>query len=274
MVKPEQEVDISFLYDEEVRIEFRPESKRNRYKIFDNNTEIKPSCPSVTTICSIADFGKSNALSAWASRCVIDMLRGLILPDQIHGAQFLEEAFKNAQANYRNIKQTAADAGTLAHAALERHFSDPTAPPPLADTPVRLVYDEALNWFGQHEIENIGTEIKVYSRRHKVVGTADNISKVDGVVSLLDYKRAKNVYSSYILQLGAYKNMYEEEHPDVKIEQAWILQLHDDGTKPYKYTGKQLDDAYESFVALRRVHEWNRTLGKIKPEEKDWLIDA
>jgi hypothetical protein len=262
---------VSRHYSNEVVITFDPIAKRNRYTVEDGGVILKPAPPSVTTITGLADFGKSSALQSWAVRMCIEVIRANIKPDEIHGAQFLEQVFTDAQANYRNVTKAAADTGTLTHAALERHFTDPEAPPPLADTPVRACFDGALNWYNQREIETIGNEIRVYSRQHKTTGTLDHLARVNGVVSLLDFKAAKNIYSTYLLQLGAYRAFYMEEHPDVNIEQAWILQLHDDGAKPYKYTSEQLDAAYQAFLNLRGVFEWNRAIGKIVPEEKDWL---
>lgn len=269
--KKDEVVEITELYGGQVRIEFRPESKRGRYKIFENGELLKPSPPSVTGITGIADFGKSNALCAWTARMCMEVLRERILPDQIHGAQFLEDAFRDAQANYRNIKQSAADTGTLTHQALERHFKEPEAPPPLHGTPVRALYDSALDWFAGRVIEPIAQETPVFSRKHKFVGTLDNLSRVDGIPSMVDFKAARSLYKPYIMQIAGYIGAYEEEHPDVKIEQAWILKLSEDGAKPYKYDRAQLDAAYQSFLYLRGVYEWERTSGKMIEEQKDWL---
>ena len=264
---------ISELYGGEVVIKFDPIAKRNRYVVTDRGEVLKPAPPSVTTITGLADFGKSSALQSWAVRMAIEVLRERIKPDEIHGAMFLEQAFQDAQANYRNVTKAAADTGTLTHAALERHFTDPESPPPLADTPVRACFDGALDWYNQREIETIGNEIRVYSRKHKTTGTLDHLAKIGGVVSLLDFKAAKHLYTPYVMQLAAYRAFYMEEHPDVNIEQAWILQLHDDGAKPYKYTSEQLDAAYEAFLNLRGLYEWNRNLGKMEQEKKDWILE-
>jgi hypothetical protein len=264
---PDQEVQISELYGGEVRIEFNPAS--HRYKITDRGEKVKS--PSVTTVTSLADFGKSVALQGWSVRMCIEVLRQRIMPDQIHGAQFLEEAFRDAAANYRNVRDKAADTGTLAHAALERYFTDPESAPPLAGTPIRARFDEALDWYNQRKIETIGNEIKVYSRKHKFVGTLDHAAYVDGIPSLIDFKAAKNIYKPYEMQLAGYIGAFEEERPAIKIEQAWILQIGEEKAIPYKYTRKQIEEAYEAFLCLRRVYNWEKKSGKIKPEEEDWI---
>lgn len=264
---------VSTHYGGDVVITFDAAAKRSRYTVEDCGVVLKPAPPSVTTITGLADFGKSVALQSWSVRMCMEVLRQRIKPDEIHGAQFLEEAFADAQTNYRNVTKAAADTGTLTHAALERHFTDPESPPPLADTPVRACYDGALEWYGQRDIETLGNEIRVYSRKHKTTGTLDHLARVGGVVSLLDFKAAKSLHTPYVMQLAAYRAFYMEEFPAINIEQAWILQLHDDGAKPYKYTSEQLDAAYESFLNLRGVYQWNRDLGKMEQEQKDWLLD-
>ncbi len=262
---------VSHLYGGEVRVEFSPNNKRSRYKVFDQGELVKPSPVSVTTVTSLADFGKSSALQSWAINMCLEVLRDRIKPDQIHGAQFLEEAFADAKANYRNVKKTAADVGTQAHYALERYFSgDPDHAPPLPGTPIRACYDSALEWYGQRKIETICNEGRVYSRNTKVIGTLDHLARISDVPSILDFKASKHVYSTYVLQISAYLHMWEEMNPaEPKIEQAYILQLGDDGAKPFRYDRDQLDAAYEAFLGLLSVYEWNRKLGTMKPEGKD-----
>lgn len=263
---------ISFLYNGEVRVEFRPDNKRSRYKVFDKDIQVKPSPVSVTTVTGIADFGKSQALQGWAIRMAMEVLRDRIKPDQIHGAQFLEEAFADAQANYRNVKKAAADVGTQAHYALERYFSgDPDHAPPLSGTPVRACYDSALDWYNQRQIETVCNEARVYSRTHKVIGTLDHLAKVDQVPSLVDFKASKHVYSSYVMQISAYVHIWEEMNPsEPRIEQAYLLQLGEVEATPFLFNREQLDTAYEAFLGLLRTYEWNRKLGELKPVEKDW----
>lgn len=271
--RQDEVVEIDELYGGEIRIEFRPNSKRNRYKVFDKGALVKPSPPSVTGITSLADFGKSNALSAWSAKCVIEYLRGLILPDQIHRADFLEDSFTKAQYNYRDIKDAAASVGTAAHSALERYFKqDPGHAPPLKNTPVRALYDSALAWFDKYQIELICAEAKVYSRETRTVGTLDNLCRIDSIPSIVDFKASRSVYPAYVMQMSAYLNFWEEEHPNEPlIEQAFILQLTEDRAIPYHYDRYQLDQAYESFLALRRVYSWEKELGKLKPQELDWI---
>jgi hypothetical protein len=194
------------------------------------------------------------------------------LPDQIHGAGFLEDVWTDAKNNYRRIKAEKADVGILAHHALERYFTLPPEEfaPPLADTPVRARFDEALKWFQSHKIETVCTEARVYSRKHGYTGSLDNLSRIDGVLSMLDFKAAKNVYATYVFQVAAYAFAKEEETSE-KINQAYILQIGEDKTVPYVYNRKQLKIAFKAFLGLLACYKNEKLLGKIKPQQDDWL---
>jgi len=263
---------ISKHYNDEVVICFDPIAKRGRYVITECGEVIKPSPPSVTTITGLADFGKSTALQAWAVNMCLEVVRARIKPDEIHGAQFLEEAFADAKANYRDFTKQAADVGTMAHAALERYFTDPEAPPPIAGTPVRARFDEALKWFASHNIQHICSERAIYSRKYKYTGRLDHVSKVDQVLSIVDFKASRHIYKTYALQVAAYANAYEEETGE-KIEQAYILQIGEEETTPYFLDRSQLDIGFKGFLGLLDLYNSDKMLGTLKPQEKDWLLE-
>jgi hypothetical protein len=260
----------SSLYGGDVLVEFNPEAKRDRYKITDKGGKIK--VPSVTTITGLADLGKSGRLQGWAVNMCLEVLRSRIKPDQIHGAQFLEDAFADAKANYRNVTRSAADVGTKAHQALERYFSgDEEFAPPLSGTPVRARFDEAIKWFKSQDVKNICTETVVYSRQHGYVGTCDNISHIKGVISLLDYKSSRHIYNTHALQLAAYVRAREEEFPETKIEQIYVLQIGEEKTIPYRYGPEDIEIAFSGFLGLLQMYKADKKLGKVKPEETDWI---
>ncbi len=265
-----QAVQTSLLWNGEVEIQFNPTAKRNRYKITDRGVLLKPPPVSVTTITDLKD--KSGPLMYWAVNNAIMVCEEKILPDQVHGAGFLLDVWKEARQKYKDVKKKAADAGTLAHHALENYFSQPPEEfaPPLAGTPVRARFDEALKWFASHRIESVACERRIYSRKYGYTGTLDHLSRVDSILSLLDYKAAKNVYSTYVFQIAAYIMAYEEETGE-RIEQAYILQIGEDRTIPYLYNRAQLETAFEGFLGLLQMYKADKSLGKMKPQELDWI---
>lgn len=263
---------VSEHYGGEIVISFDPAAKRNRYTVTDCGVVLKPPPPSVTSITDLKD--KSQPLMAWSVNCCLEICKQNIKPDEIHGAQFLEDVWAKAKAEYRNVKKKAADTGTMAHDALWRYFTLPPEDfaPPLADTPVRARFDEAVKWFNSHEIKTVCAESRVISRKHGYLGTLDNLSYVDGVLSLVDYKAAKSVYSTYILQTAAYI-MAREEETGEHIPQIYILQIGEEKTTPYRYNREQIEVAFEGFLGLLSMYKADKKLGKMTPEEQDWIIE-
>jgi len=264
MTEDPKPIETSHLYNGEVVITFDPNKSRNRYTVTDKGEKVKP--PSVTTITDQKD--KSAPLMRWAVNCAISICRERVLPDQIHGPQFLEDVWKEATEKYKDVKKKAADVGTLAHRSLENYFKLPPEEfaPPLADTPVRARFDEAVKWFNSHEIKSVCTESRVYSRKHNYIGTLDNLSYVDGILSLVDYKAAKSVYSTYVFQTAAYLKAKEEETGQ-RAEQIFILQIGEDRTIPYHYNREQIDIAFDGFTGLLQMYNADKKLGKIKPQD-------
>ena len=270
MEKEHQEPQISHLYGGEVVVTFDPNKKRSRYTVTDKGVLLKPAPVSVTTITDLKD--KSGPLMRWAVNCALEICREKIQPDQIHGAGFLEDVWKEAAEKYNTVKKKAADTGTLAHRALENYFKLPPDEfaPPLAGTPVRARFDEAIKWFDSHEIKSVCTESRVYSRKHNYIGTLDHLAYVDGVLSLVDYKAAKNIYSTYVFQTAAYLAAKEEETGQ-RAEQIYILQIGEAQTVPYNYNREQIEIAFDGFLGLLQMYKADKKLGKIKPQETDWL---
>lgn len=267
IVEDPKPIETSSLYNGEVVIIFDPNKSRNRYSVTDKGKKVRP--PSVTTITDLRD--KSGPLMRWAVNNAVQVCRDRILPEQFHGAQYLEEVWKEATEKYKDVKKKAADVGTLAHRALENYFKLPPDEfaPPLADTPVRARFDEAVKWLNSHEIKSVCAETRIYSRKHNYIGTLDHLAYVDGVLSLVDYKAAKNIYATYVFQTAAYL-MAREEETGQRAEQIFILQIGEEKTVSYNYNREQIEIAFNGFLGLLQMYNADKKLGKIKPQDT-WL---
>lgn len=94
----------------------------------------------------------------------------------------------------------AADAGTWIHNYIEDYFNDSFPQDPIREDHYQMV--EAFHaWESEHDIEVIATERTVYG--DGFAGTADFFAKVDGKVSLIDWKSSRNIQPSHKAQLGA-----------------------------------------------------------------------
>ena len=94
----------------------------------------------------------------------------------------------------------AANAGTWLHSYLEAYLSDEFPEDPIRDDHYQMV--EAFHkWEADHDIEVIATERTVYGEKY--AGTADLFAKIDGVVTLVDFKTSRQVHDTHISQLAA-----------------------------------------------------------------------
>lgn len=75
-----------------------------------------------------------------------------------------------------------------------------------------------LDWYNSHHVVFKEMEKLVYYRKGKMeyVGLVDAIAEVDGVLTLIDYKTSKGIYSDQFYQLAAYREAYNLFHEPVK----------------------------------------------------------
>lgn len=94
----------------------------------------------------------------------------------------------------------AANAGNWIHKYVEDYLTGGFTEDPIREDHYQMV--EAFHaWESQHDIEVLATERTVYGDNY--AGTADLFAKVDGVVTLIDWKSSKAVRDSHVAQLSA-----------------------------------------------------------------------
>lgn len=94
----------------------------------------------------------------------------------------------------------AANAGTWIHTYIEDHLLGKFPEEPIRDDHYQMVV-AFHEWESQHDIEVISTERTVYGDGY--AGTADLFARIDGVVTLVDWKSSSAVRDSHKAQLGA-----------------------------------------------------------------------
>lgn len=165
------------------------------------------------------------------------------------------------------VRDKAAEAGTLAHAMVEASIKGEKLETPVADP---AVLQKAIAAFGAYESWAKGNRLKVVeqemmlvSEKHRYGGTPDAIGELDGVLCLLDWKTSASVYSDHLLQLAAYKILWEENHPDRLLTGGFHLcrfaKEHGDFAHHFF---PNLDEAAEMFLHLRAAYEIDKGLKK------------
>jgi hypothetical protein len=244
------------LYNGEVILRYSP--KAHRYSVVVRGRTYQ--VPSVTTVLGVLD---KPALIPWAINQTIDLIRPAIQPYVEHSESYLEEVYTQAKRAARTKRDVAADIGTLAHTILERYPDCGTIP----DGDVGSCVAGGLAWLRTAEVQIEKRECPVYSRRHRFSGRFDGLARVNGSLSLFDWKTSTGVYPEYRLQLAAYVAALEEEDPSIHIEQRIVLHLSkEDGSfTPHIYPRASLRQDLNAFLAALRLH---RRLKAIAQEEK------
>ncbi len=180
--------------------------------------------------------------------------------------------------DYRETRDKAGDIGTLVHAAIEAALAGNPLPGTFCEgdasydeVPARA-YGAFLKWQKQTKIEILNQEMLLVSEEYRYGGTPDAVGVVDGKLVLLDWKTSKGVYKNYILQLAAYKQLWDENHPDTPITGGtWLVRFSktDGVCEPYFF--EDLTPAWEQFKDARRMYEREKTLDAMLERAKSCM---
>lgn len=184
--------------------------------------------------------------------------------------------------DYRESRDQAASAGHIAHAMIEAHihgeqFSEPSlADLGLPDSPegeeqweeamskAKHAYEQFLEWRESTKFEIIATEVPLVSERYRFGGTIDAIAVINGKVSLLDWKSSNAVYGDYIVQVGAYRQLWEEHNPEQLIARAHLLRVAKDADAfaHHSWGLETIQSAWSMFEHLRAAYDIDSVLRK------------
>lgn len=216
--------------------------------------------PSVTSILK-ALGGKGDALLDWAARQSLGRLQDIV-GDASLSPKDLAQACQLAERSWRDARQTAADIGSAVHAALEAFLSgqEPTPAPMPTEWENRAVANAVAAGraiLGKHRIEPIGVEMRLWSPEHGFIGTCDVMAKVDGQLTVIDYKTGKSAeYLEYRLQTSAYAQAYAAATGQ-PVDLRWVLRVGKDGTlKQSRYTAQQQPADFETFKHIHATWRW------------------
>jgi len=204
--------------------------------------------PGVTTI--IGRFKDSGGLLWWA----------------FEQGKLAEQGVINSLYDKRD---EAADAGTLAHAYVEKYINTGEIPilsanPTDIEIQAYQGFQNYLQWAENNRIKITKQEMEMVSEVYKFGGCPDAIGiDANGKLCLLDWKNSNAIYQDYLIQLSAYRQLHEENHPDQPITGGFHLlrfsKAHADFSHHY---WSELDDAWELFKLYRIAYDLDKKLKK------------
>jgi len=201
--------------------------------------------PSVTTVIGNCKIGGIEPLLSWANR------------------------MGQEGKNHREEANKAADAGTCAHDMIECYIRgqefDPEPYTYDALDTAKPCFDGFAKWAKQTNLRLVESEVSLVSEKYGYGGTFDALA-IDDELILGDWKTAKGVYPDNLIQLAAYKQLWEENYPDRPITGGmYILRISkqaepgDPVTFAHHYWG-HLDQAWEAYEHMLELHRRNKRL--------------
>lgn len=194
--------------------------------------------PSVTTV--LGRFKDAGPLMYWAWQCGKD------------GKDFREE------------RDRAADAGTLAHKAVEDFVHGAPVHIESADLETRrraqTAFEAFKEWAAQTQLRVDRTELPLVSEQYRFGGTFDAIL-MGSKRAMGDWKSSNGIYPEYLAQLAAYGQLWRENFPEEPIDGGFHLLRFDKthGDFTHKWWG-ELDAGWKYFLALREAYEQDKEL--------------
>jgi len=202
--------------------------------------------PGVTTI--IGRFKDSGGLLYWACEQGKAIERGEI-------------------SNLYDKRDAAADAGTLAHALVEAHINELPLPPVPDDDigkQAQQGFQNYIEWADNNRIKIVKQEMELVSEIYQFGGCPDAMG-IDNQerLCILDWKTSNGVYPDYIIQLAAYRQLWEENHSDQPITGGnHLLRFSKEHADFAHHYWSELDDAFEQFKLFRKAYDIDKLLKK------------
>ena len=206
--------------------------------------------PGTTTICGIAK--ESGGLIQWAYK-------------QGREHERLIAQGKPAPRHLYDVVDRAADIGTLAHECCEadiRGIELPQIPEDKREQ-VMTAFGQYLTWKNQTRLKIVASEVPLVSERHQFGGTLDFVCEIDGQLCLGDFKTSSAVYPEMLIQLAAYRQLWNENNPEKQITgPSHLLRISKEHADFAHHSYGDLSDAWETFLHLRAIYDLQARLKK------------
>lgn len=270
-------------YDDEITLRFSERDHAYYLEKPDGTLELQNG---VTQTCHIIDH--SVYLIPWAVKMSADKLIKTMPKhtDELGIASVLpigwdefEELVKDAKRAHKETLTDAGDVGTAAHTWIEDsiRYAIENTKGVVKKMDDRTPSDErvvncglaAFDWMKQHETVWLKTEHKVYSRKFSYAGTMDGLAKIDGVLSVADWKTSNYLRTEFLLQTAAYQ-MAEIEEFGTPVEDRWILRLgKEDGQfEPWHCGPSTTEQDFEAFRLCLMLARAHRVIEKRMADDK------
>jgi hypothetical protein len=127
----------------------------------------------------------------------------------------------------------------------------------------KRAYKAFDTWRAAFQISTYKQEISLVSERHRYGGTLDNLAYINGELGLIDFKTTTTgkPYPDHIVQLAAYKGLWDENFPTERLTGGFhLVLLPKSGAKFEHFYYPQLRQAWSTFLLYRQAFDLDKTL--------------
>ena len=158
-------------------------------------------------------------------------------------------------------RDEAAETGTLAHEMVEAHIAGNEIPDGPEES--KNAFQAYLNWESMTKLKIVEQEMPMVSEEFQFGGCPDAIGEIDDELCLVDWKTSNGVYPDYLIQLAAYKQLWEENNPDRLLTGGFHLCRFSksNGDFAHHYY-PNLDEAWEQFKLFLQAYPIDKQLKK------------
>lgn len=242
--------------------------------------------PRVTTVLdTIASWGLINWLIWKARPCKICVKCGnceILNKFRPNGKITSPLEFSCLLFEGKTIGEVAADYGSGAHDQLFHYFSGHEIDMTSAN-PFHISISPVIEWSKTVKFEPVQIEQQVLSHKYGFGGHLDMLAKVNEVLSVIDWKTSNEIRWTYLLQTIAYKQAWNETHPEEQATECYIFRLPklkaDQKIEDLKDPKGEVlyipPDKHEEllnvFLMILSIYTMNKNLSTGK-KIKEWLI--
>ncbi len=166
-----------------------------------------------------------------------------------------------AGVDYRARTESAATAGTYAHELIDAfiHKREPmlTCTDPELIALAEKGFGAFKTWASQSRMEIVETETPLVSEEWRFGGTLDALGRVNGELVLVDWKTSARIYADYIVQVAAYRHLWEEHHPQDIVSGIYLLRVGKEfgDFHCHYWPTEVMDMAWRQFRLLRQAYD-------------------
>ena len=169
--------------------------------------------------------------------------------------------------SHRDVAGKEADAGTCGHALIDAHIKKKKIDTSIYPTEIlakgETCFLNFLEWEKMVNLRIHATEINLVSEVYKFGGTPDCIGYVTDNLALIDWKTGSGVYEDMLLQLAAYKVLWEENNPEMPLTGGFhLLRIGKEDASFHHHHWHSLPEAWEAFQHCLALHNLHKLLKK------------